>query len=48
MTIRIVYYSRKGHTQNVATVLATLLDAELIRIEPVSEGGIAGTQSRLF
>jgi flavodoxin len=42
MTIRIVYYSWKGHTQKVATALAKLLDAELIRIEPVSEGSVAG------
>jgi flavodoxin len=42
MTIRIAYYSWKGHTEKVATALAKLLDAELVRIEPVREGGVAG------
>jgi multimeric flavodoxin WrbA len=42
MAIRIVYYSWKGHTQKVATALAKLLDAELVRIEPVRDCGIAG------
>jgi flavodoxin len=42
MKIRIAYYSGKGHTQKVATALAKMLDAELVRIEPVREGGMAG------
>ncbi|MDD1703076.1 MAG: NAD(P)H-dependent oxidoreductase [Methanoregula sp.] len=37
MTIRIVYFSWKGHTHKVATALAKFLDAELIRIEPVRD-----------
>lgn len=36
MTIRIVYFSWKGHTEKVAAALAKLLDAELVRIEPAS------------
>ena len=31
MTIRIVYYSWKGHTEKVAATLAKLLDAEMIK-----------------
>lgn len=42
MVIRVVYYSWKGHTEKVAAALAKLLDAELVRIEPVSEGGVVG------
>ncbi|HUH78422.1 MAG TPA: NAD(P)H-dependent oxidoreductase [Methanoregula sp.] len=42
MTIRIAYYSWKGHTEKVATALAKLLDAELVRIEPVRDSGMAG------
>lgn len=41
MVIRIVYYSWKGHTEKVATALGKLLDAELVRIEPVKESNIA-------
>jgi multimeric flavodoxin WrbA len=48
MAIRVVYYSWKGHTEKVATALAKKLDAELVRIEPVSEGGIAGKAMKAF
>ncbi|MEN6443841.1 MAG: NAD(P)H-dependent oxidoreductase [Methanoregula sp.] len=41
MTIRVAFYSWKGHTEKVASALAQQLDAELVRIEPVSEGNIA-------
>jgi flavorubredoxin len=41
MTIRIVYFSWKGHTQKVAKTLTDLLHAEMIRIEPQDEPGIA-------
>jgi flavodoxin len=41
MTIRVVYYSWKGHTEKVASALAKQLDAELVRIEPASECRIA-------
>jgi flavodoxin len=41
MTIRIAYFSYKGHTEKVATALARLLDAELVRIEPLNEFNIA-------
>lgn len=34
MTILIVYFSWKGHTEKGATTLAPLLKAEIIRIEP--------------
>jgi flavodoxin len=40
--MRIAYYSWKGHTEKVATALARLLDAELVRIEPIRESGMAG------
>jgi flavorubredoxin len=40
--IRIAYFSWKGHTEKVATALACLVDAELVRIEPVRESGMAG------
>ena len=42
MAIRVVYYSWKGHTEKVAAALAGMLDAELIRIEPVRDCGVAG------
>jgi hypothetical protein len=45
MTIRIAYFSWKGHTEKVATTLARLLDAELVRIEPAEplrESGMLG------
>jgi flavodoxin len=42
MNVRVAYYSWKGHTEKVATALAKMLDAELVRIEPVREGGMAG------
>lgn len=48
MTIRIVYYSWKGHTEKVAATLAKLLDAELIKIEPVHDSGIAGKAMKAF
>lgn len=48
MTIRVVYYSWKGHTEKVATALAKILDAELVRIEAVSEGGVAGKAMKAF
>ena len=48
MTIRIVYYSWKGHTEKVATALAKLLDAELVRIEPVKDSGMAGKAIKAF
>jgi len=41
MTIRIAYFSRTGHTQKVATALAGLVNAELVRIEPQREFNIA-------
>jgi flavorubredoxin len=41
MTIRIVYFSWKGHTEKVAKMLADLLHAEMIRIEPLTEPAIA-------
>ena len=48
MAIRVVYYSWKGHTEKVATALAKLLDAELVQIEPVSDGGVAGKAMKAF
>jgi flavodoxin len=42
MAIMVVYYSWKGHTERVAAALAKLLDAELVRIEPVRDCGVAG------
>jgi len=47
MVTRIVYFSWKGHTEKVATALANLLDAELVRIEPLGEYhiGIAGMKA---
>ena len=48
MAIRVVYYSWKGHTEKVASALAKLLEAELIRIVPVSEGGMAGKAMKAF
>jgi flavodoxin len=42
MRIRIAYFSWKGHTGKVATTLARLLDAELVRIEPLRESGMPG------
>jgi flavodoxin len=48
MTTRVVYYSWKGHTEKVATALAKLLDAELVRIEPVRDCGVAGKAMKAF
>jgi len=48
MAIRIVYYSWTGHTEKVASALAKLLDAELVRIEPVSESGMMGKAMKAF
>jgi NAD(P)H-dependent FMN reductase len=48
MAVRVVYYSWKGHTEKVATALAGMLDAELVRIEPLHEGGIAGNAMKAF
>jgi flavodoxin len=48
MTIRVVYYSWKGHTEKVAVALAAFLNAELVRIEPVKEGGVAGKAMKAF
>lgn len=42
MKIRVVFYSFTGHTEKVAASLAKLLNAELVRIEPVSDSGMAG------
>ena len=42
MRIRIAYFSLEGHTEKIATTLAGLLDAELVRIEPLSESGMPG------
>jgi len=42
MRIRIAYFSWKGHTEKVSMALARLLDAELVRIEPLRESGIPG------
>jgi flavodoxin len=41
MAIRIAYFSWRGHTQKVATVLAERVNAELVRIEPLKEHNIA-------
>ena len=41
MAIRIAYFSWQGHTQKVATALAGLVNAELVRIEPLREFNIA-------
>ncbi len=41
MTVLIVYYSRTGHTQTVATALAGTLGAELVRIEPAGRVNLA-------
>jgi len=41
MTLRIVWFSWKGHTEKVAKMLADLLHAEMVRIEPLEEPGIA-------
>jgi flavodoxin len=48
MAIRVVYYSWKGHTETVAAALAKMLDADLVRIEPVREGGMAGNAMKAF
>jgi len=48
MTTRIAYYSWKGHTEKVATALANLLGAELVRIEPVRDESIAGKAMKAF
>jgi flavodoxin len=42
MRIRIAYFSWKGLTEKVASTLARLLDAELVRIEPLRESGMPG------
>jgi len=42
LTMRIAYFSWKGHTEKVVTALARLLDAELVRIEPLRESGMPG------
>jgi len=42
LTIRIAYFSWKGHTEKVASALSRLLDAELVRIEPLRESGMPG------
>ena len=41
MTIRIAYFSWRGHTEKVAAMLADLLQAGTVRIEPLTEPGIA-------
>jgi flavodoxin len=48
MAIRVVYYSWTGHTEKVATALANRLDAELVRVEPVNQGGYAGNAIKAF
>jgi flavodoxin len=48
MAIRVAYYSWKGHTEKVAAALAKLLDAELVRIEPVRDSGMAGKAIKAF
>ena len=48
MAVRVVYYSWKGHTEKVATALAKLLDAELVRIEPARDCGVAGKAMKAF
>jgi NAD(P)H-dependent FMN reductase len=40
MAIRIAYFSWRGHTQKVATALAEKVNAELIRIEQLTEFNI--------
>jgi flavorubredoxin len=42
LTMRIAYFSGSGHTGKVATALARLLDAELVKIEPLRESGMPG------
>jgi len=37
MAILVAYFSWKGHTEKVATHLAQLLNAELLRIEPAGD-----------
>jgi len=41
MAIRIAYFSYQGHTQKVATMLSRLVNAELVRIEPLREPSVA-------
>jgi flavodoxin len=41
MVIRIAYFSWKGHTEKVATALASRVNAELVRIESLNEYNIA-------
>ena len=49
MTIRIAYFSWKGHTQKVAIALADRVNAELVRIEPLNSFNIAiGGMKALF
>jgi hypothetical protein len=40
MNIRVAWFSRDGHTQKIVTELARVLDADLVRIEPVKEPGV--------
>jgi menaquinone-dependent protoporphyrinogen IX oxidase len=42
MHVLIAYYSWQGHTAKVAQALAARLAAEMVRIEPLKEGGIVG------
>jgi menaquinone-dependent protoporphyrinogen IX oxidase len=39
MNVRIAWFSRDGHTEKIVTELARVLDAGLVRIEPVKEPG---------
>jgi len=48
MATRVVYYSWKGHTEKVAVALAGMLGAELVRIEPARQGGIAINAMKAF
>ncbi|MGA7797830.1 MAG: NAD(P)H-dependent oxidoreductase [Methanoregula sp.] len=48
MASRVVYYSWKGHTEKVATALAKLLGAELVRIEPDRECRIGREAMKAF
>jgi len=41
MVIRIAYFSWKGHTEKVATTLARRVNAEMVRIESLSEYNVA-------
>jgi flavorubredoxin len=48
MAIRVVYYSWKGHTEKVASALAKMLEAELVRIEPARECRVAREGMKAF